>query len=52
MRQDTFVIPEGYDAKVSVISSGYEECKWNLAPARPDLPNNTYGDYTLAGVPA
>lgn len=50
-RWDSFVIPQGCDASVELLSASTETKHFDLAPARPDLPNSGNEVYSTDNVP-
>lgn len=50
-RWDSFEIPEGCSASVSVVSETNTDMPLVLAPAREPLPESDYTGYSLANVP-
>lgn len=51
LRIDSFEIPEGCDAEVSVVSSQWTDLGVSLAPSRPMLVDSSDETYSLANVP-
>ena len=50
-RWDSFVIPQGCEASVELVSASTETRHFHLAPARPDLPNSSDETYSRENVP-
>lgn len=50
--RDSFTIPVGYSASVSVIDSAYYSTYFQLSPARPELYESEYTYYCINNVPS
>ena len=50
-RWDSFVIPQGFEPSVELLSASTETRHFHLAPARPDLPNSSDETYSRENVP-